>query len=302
MDKREELVIYIFTERCGVHLYTWPSFFGGMVSGYSRKKFLQRKDVKFPTRKFDAKKGDNGRLLIIGGSEDFVGALVLASLAAFRGSVDLVEVAAPEKVAWAVNQYDPSIISHKLPGKTLSVKHIPALLSLAKPCNAVLLGNGMCKSATTSAFVKAFLKKLDKPVVIDADALHSVVFKQVRSKVLVCTPHAKEFAVLCANNKVKTQEEMQKMLPEGFVILKKGVQDKIFSNKQVFTNKSGVPEMAVAGTGDILAGLTAAFLAQGLTSMQAACSSAFFNGLAGQRAQKDFGNFSANEMLFYVKP
>jgi NAD(P)H-hydrate epimerase len=142
--------------------------------------------------------------------------------------------------------------------------------------------------------VQELLKKLDKPLVIDADALHATFLDKVKSKIVICTPHKKEYEVLMKNNKNK--------IPKHVVILKKGAVDEIITEKKVYYNKTGVPEMAVAGTGDILAGMCASFLAQKLAPEKAACSAAFFNGFVGQRAQKDFGNFTANEILFYIKP
>ena len=83
-------------------------------------KTIAKKDIILPKREKDSHKGQHGRLLIIGGSESLVGAPILAAMAAFRTGVDIVEVAAPKEVAYAINSYNASIITHKLPGKAFS--------------------------------------------------------------------------------------------------------------------------------------------------------------------------------------
>ena len=71
---------------------------------------------KMMERKKTAHKGENGYLLIIGGSEEYVGAVILAGIAALRAGCDSVTIAAPEKVAWAINRYSPDLITYKIKG------------------------------------------------------------------------------------------------------------------------------------------------------------------------------------------
>ncbi|MBN1275254.1 NAD(P)H-hydrate dehydratase [Candidatus Woesearchaeota archaeon] len=250
------------------------------------------KDVKLPRRRRNAHKGEQGRLLIVGGSEDLVGAPVLAAKAAFRAGCDVVEVAAPWKVAWAINTHDASIIAHKLRCKAFSEAQVPRVLAHAKRADAVLLGNGLGRSPAQRAFVRGLLRELDKPVVIDADALHATFLDEVRSDLVVCTPHGKEYESLVKNNKA---------IPGRVVILKKGSTDVITQGRNHYENRTGVPEMAVAGTGDVLAGLAAGFLAQGVTPLRSAINAAYLNGKAGERAKKKYGNFSAEELLLSLR-
>ena len=141
-------------------------------------------------------------------------------------------------------------------------------------------------------FVRELLKKLDKPVVIDADALHATFLDKMKSQRVICTPHRKEYEIVMKNVKGK--------IPEHVVILKKGSVDSIVVGDKVFENRTGVPEMAVAGTGDVLAGLAAGFLAQHLTPLHSAINAAYVNGKAGERARKKQGNFSAEELLDFL--
>src|SRR3990167_9367817 len=97
---------------------------------------------KLMDRKKTSHKGENGRALIIGGSEDYVGAVTLAGLAALRSGCDLVTIAAPEKTAWAVNCYSPDLITHKVKGANFSIKHAKEMVKYADRFDATLIGNG----------------------------------------------------------------------------------------------------------------------------------------------------------------
>lgn len=254
------------------------------------QRVITKKDCRFPMRKKGAHKGQHGRLLIVGGSERFVGAPILAAKAAFRAGVDIVEVAAPAKVAWAVNCNDASIITHKLRCTAFSKRQVAAVLVLARKADAVLVGNGLGRNPQQKSFVYELLKKLDKPVVIDADALHATFLSKVRSRSVICTPHAKEYEALMRNNQGVR-------LKEGQVILRKGPTDRIITSTKTLLNRTGCPEMAVAGTGDVLAGLAAGYLAQHLSPLQAASSAAYRNGKAGGKARRNHGNFTAEELI-----
>ena len=260
---------------------------------------VTRKDITVPERSADAHKGEHGRLLIVGGSEEFAGAPVLAGLAAFRAGVDLVEVAAPQKVAWAANAKEPSIITHKLRCTAFSKNQVRLVLELSRKADAVLVGNGLGLTRQRLAFVKEFLSKLEKPVVVDADALYAADLRTMKSHNVVFTPHAGEFAALCEASGVDA-ESLQSSLDEGRVVLLKRPVDHILTNEETWQNATGTPRMAVAGTGDVLAGFCAGLLAQGLTPEKAAVTAAFLVGKAGEEASEDIGNFTAEEMLDYL--
>lgn len=255
---------------------------------------VSKKNCKFPKRKLTSHKGDSGRVLIIGGSEEFVGAPILAAIAAFKAGVDLVEVVAPQKVAWAINTYNPNIITHKLKCKEFSSAQIPAIMKFVNKADAVLIGNGIGRSKQKLSFMRTLLEKIKKPLVIDADALHAVNIEKLKTN-FICTPHHREYEVMRANCKYP-----EKYLSEEKIILLKGNKDKILTGKKIYINETGVPEMTVGGTGDILAGLCVGFLAQKLSPLQAAINSAWLCGKTGEKAKKKYGNFTATELLYFI--
>jgi len=262
-------------------------------------RFLTPKDIKLKKRKKTAHKGQAGKVLIIGGSIDYVGAVALAGLAALRSGVDWVTIAAPEKVAWAVNTLTPDLITKKLKGTHISEKNLHELLTLSKHFDAILIGNGMGTKSGTKSFIKSFIKKCEKPIVIDADAIRAITLKEIHNTIL--TPHHAELKHLLDKSKYKgkhTAKSMQKIVGSN-VILWKGPIDHIISEKYIMYNKTGNEGMTVAGTGDVLAGLTVGFVAQGVSSFQAACNAAFIAGSVGDLILKKKGYYSfiASDLL-----
>jgi len=224
------------------------------------------------------KKGENGRLLVIGGSAQYPGAVYLAAIAALRLGVDLVKIAAPKKAAWAVNSLCPDVITVKLNGDYISLKHIKELTSLIDWCDVFLIGNGMGTRRSTAALVRK-LAAVPKPKVIDADAIKAVGIQDCRNSIL--TPHAGEYKIL--------QENSPKWLLGDNVVLLKGPSDMIFSNKRKQTVKGGNNAMTVGGTGDVLAGLCAGYAASGQSLWQAACMGSRLNKSIGDSLFKKLG-------------
>jgi len=264
-------------------------------------KVLTTRDVKLPKHKKRSHKGENGRLLIIGGSVDYVGALTLAGLAALRSGADWVTIAAPEKTAWAINTYSPDLITKKLKGKIITDKHTNKLLKLARDFDAVLVGNGMGTNKATKKFVKSFVKKAQLPLIIDADALTCLTFKEIPHAIL--TPHKGELKIMCKNSKIIcNSKSIQELLGKNILVVK-GPTDTIQTKTKTFYNKTGNAGMTKAGTGDVLAGLIAGLVAQGVPLLQAAKTGTFVNGKIGDLLLKKRGYYSyiASDMIQDIK-
>src|SRR3989339_1996253 len=148
-------------------------------------QYISKKDIVLPKRKATSKKGDNGSVLAIGGSKDYVGAIALAGLAALRSGVDWVTVAVPEKVGWAINALSPDLVVKKYKGDDFCASRAKDILKLENDFDAVLIGNGIGMHA--KSFVKKYVKETKKPLVIDADALKAISIKDVDNSIL--TPH-----------------------------------------------------------------------------------------------------------------
>ncbi len=249
---------------------------------------------KLMDRKKTSHKGENGYALVIGGSEEYVGAVVLAGLAALRAGCDAVTVAAPEKIAWAVNQYSPDLMTYKVKGSTFSIKNAKEMIKYADKFDAVLIGNGITRKA--DKFCQHFIKKSPKLKVIDADALKSLSFKEFSNSII--TPHETELEVMLVNShkeflipKLRSSNAKEKaeilqgnlryFLQNNNVLLVKGPTDIIISRNKIAYNRTGNQGMTKAGTGDILAGLTVGFLAKTKDLFKSAVAASYINGYVG---------------------
>ncbi|AEK73318.1 putative YjeF-ralted carbohydrate kinase [Thermococcus sp. 4557] len=258
-------------------------------------------DAKFALRKKGEHKGQNGRLLIIGGSGDYYGAPYLASKAASY-PVDLVYLAMPSEPARRIN--DPDLILRPVEGRNFSPDHVHELLSMAQKADAVVIGPGIGLAEETKEFVREFVRRCEKPMVIDADGLKAVAedLSVLDGKTFVLTPHAGEFGVLFGvkpeGSLIKKAEVVTEKAGEvGGVILLKGPYDIISDGKTWKYNRTGNRGMTTGGTGDVLAGLVGALLALGNEPLRAASVGAFLNGLAGDMVEEEFGeNFTALEV------
>lgn len=256
------------------------------------KKILK---VFYKKRKKDSKKGDFGKLLIIGGSEKYSGAPALnalSALASLRSGVDVVEVAAPKRAADIIAKFSPNIITVPLDGNFFSLKHIRIILEESKNKNAFVIGAGLGKNPKTEKFVIEYLKNVEINGVIDAEAiLFYEKYKNIDLSKFVFTPHSGEFTRLTKIKLPNNLEEKIKIVKEyamklNTTILLKGNTDIISNCEKTVVNKTGTPYMTKGGTGDCLAGILGSLIAQKPLLFEAACAAAFINGKAGELTKK----------------
>ena len=260
---------------------------------------------KLMDRKKTSHKGENGFALIIGGSEEFVGAVSLAGLAALRSGCDSVTIAAPEKVAWIVNRYSADLITHKIKGANFNIKNAKEMVKYADHFDAICIGNGITRKA--DKFCQYFIKKSPRLKVVDADALKSMSFKDFQNSIL--TPHEAELDMLLVNSgkefllpKLKKANAKEKaeilqgnlryFLQNNNVLLVKGSTDIIISRNKVAYNRTGNQGMTKAGTGDVLAGLVVGFLAKTKDLFKSAVAGSYVNGWIGDQLLKKKKGYS----------
>jgi NAD(P)H-hydrate epimerase len=277
----------------------------------------------YPRPKKDSHKGDNGRLLVVGGGPYF-GAPALSSFAAQRTGVDLVFIITPKKVARAITSYSPLLIKPVKLAKNLA-KLSPNLIvkestneeiivpedikiveKLEKKVDALLIGPGLGTDAKTNKAVEKITKffvKNNKPLVIDADAIQ--VFGKnlriIKNSKTVLTPHIREFRKLTGitlSNDLKDKKEKVKKWANkiGITILLKGPIDVISNGTNVKLNDVHNESMTTGGTGDILAGIVGALLSKKIEPFNAARMGIFINGTAGNFAfkKKSYGLISTD--------
>lgn len=253
-----------------------------------------------PTRPPNAKKGDFGRILVVGGGPDYSGAPALSALAALRAGADLAIIAAPRSVASVIRSFSPNLIVRALGSEALSPADVPFLLKLAERSTCVIIGPGLGLDEGTFEAVRTFLEAIKgrKPLVVDADAIKALASKPVdlSGTSTVITPHAGELKLLSGRDvpppeDLRARMEFVKQVASelGTTLLLKAHIDIISDGSRVKINITGNPAMTVGGTGDVLTGLVATFLSWGLGSFEAACLGAFVNGMAGDLAARELG-------------
>ncbi|MFQ5975068.1 MAG: NAD(P)H-hydrate dehydratase [Candidatus Hydrothermarchaeales archaeon] len=257
-------------------------------------------------RRWDSHKGDNGRVLVVGGSDLYFGAPILAALGALNSGADLSILTVPEINFDISRTYSPDLILRKYRGNYLNRDGIETVGKLLGMCDSLLIGPGLGLKDETRETVLEILKKAKLPVVIDADGIKSLkgelkILKKINS---VLTPHAGEFKILTDKNLPDNIEERKGMIrtfaeESGSVVLLKSSVDIIASpTGKVRVNTTGNPGMSGGGTGDVLSGLVAGFLAQGMESFEAACCAAFVNGWSGDSLMDLKGHgFTASDLV-----
>lgn len=250
----------------------------------------------------NAHKGDYGRILVIGGSKEYVGAPALTGMAALAAGADLVTIAAPERVAWAINAISPNLITKKLDGEFFAFPHVDAIVKLLPKFDCLVVGNGLGEQRETIEAVKELFKKVvDKPIIVDADAFKAKTFP----KKAVLTPHSREFENSGLGKAPSDLEKRKAATLEAAknskaTILLKGPVDIISDGKRLEENRTHNPEMTVGGTGDTLAGVLATFLAQSGKPFESACAAAWVNGMAGDLCLKHKRRVLASWMIDHI--
>lgn len=256
----------------------------------------------FPRRARDSHKGSFGHLLVIAGSKEYSGAAGMAVRAAGRSGAGLVTAAVPECIREIVASQAPEAMVRACP-ETKSGSHSPALLNQFEKTfsayDAVLVGPGMSRDSETEQLIKTVVENSKAPVLLDADGLnafeHSNPPATRNGREMILTPHPGELARIMKSATSDIQADRfafaQKAcdLTRAVVILKGAGTLVAAPGEKININMTGNPGMSSGGTGDVLAGLTAGFLAQGLSAFNAARAGVFIHGKAAETAVKTTG-------------
>lgn len=287
-------------------------------------------------RKREIHKGDCGRILIAAGSTGMAGAAVLAAKAALRAGGGLVQLAVPEKLF--------PIVQTGVPEATCLERDF-SKIDLDR-YDAAAIGPGLGESEESAEAVKAIIKKFKKTLVIDADGLNTVakndlfgILKERKPGTTVITPHMGETARLLSDKTAaektvfsnvknvkagKTREEVlaleniknqrfkiAEMLREktGAIVVLKGYETLVATGQpKTYTNTTGNPGMATAGSGDVLTGVIAGLAGQKksggdrVSAEEAALCGVFIHGAAGDLAAEAIGEYglTAGDLAYYT--
>jgi NAD(P)H-hydrate epimerase len=244
-----------------------------------------------PQRAPDTQKYSAGAPLIVAGSRQFPGAAVLCALGAARSGAGYVTVAAPSSAAPTLRAHLVEQVVVELPDDSKPEAVAQELIEISKRSGAVAIGPGLGLDDRTGEFFARFLEANQLPIVIDASGLFhlSKRLELLRGKPCVVTPHAGEFARLSGRGTVAPGTRVARIREfvdrTGVTTLLKGSDTLIYDGRgPVNVNPTGTNALATAGTGDVLTGVIATLMSQGLTPVDAARAGAYWHGLAGRRA------------------
>lgn len=270
-------------------------------SSAKEESFSLRHLPPLPSRRPDVHKGACGRVLVIAGSAGMTGAGVLASRAALRAGAGLVTWAIPSSLHLIAEVQTVEVITLPIPeteGHAPGVDAREHLLEAAREVQAVILGPGLPVAGETGELIRLLVPEISAPLLLDAGALAAIGKEyrtiQKRKAPTVVTPHPGEMSYLTG----LTVEEIQRdrtgiavryAQASGAIVVLKGAGTVISDGKRTEINPTGNPGMATAGSGDVLAGVIAGLLAQGMSPWDAARLGVYLHGLAGDLAREEKG-------------
>ena len=241
--------------------------------------------LRYPVPCRDSHKGQNGRLIVVGGGP-YIGAPAMAAMAALRVGTDLVTIMTPKKSFVQIGTFTPAYMVKELSGDILVPGDVQRICDECSKADALLIGPGLGRDPETAEAVRALAERSEVPIVFDADAIAMMRDADMPLKeTCVFTAHSREYESIVDGdvNAFCGRRDC--------VVLKKGREDVISCSERSRVNRSGCPAMTVGGTGDVLAGIVAGLLAKGMSAFDAACLGAHISGLAGEKAfeEKSYG-------------
>lgn len=265
---------------------------------------LEKEDVVgfLPKRKKFDHKGSFGRLLVVAGSAGKMGAAYLSAKAAMKSGTGLLTVHIP-KIGYTAFQ---SLLPEAMVSLDKDELHSSEIDSV-KEFDTIAVGPGLGTDAKTKQLLKQLFTSFNKPMIIDADALNIIASErgmlELVPKGSILTPHVGEFHRLFGHhdNGLQRIEKMKKVAKtRGLIIVLKGANSVLaMPNGDAFFNSSGNSGMATAGSGDVLTGVLAGLVSQGIETSKAAMLGVFAHGWAGDIAAKKVGKTSlmASDLL-----
>lgn len=263
----------------------------------TRKNLTAQLVRKFiPPRKASSRKGENGIVMVVGGSYIYHGAPVLSSIAALRSGTDLVYTVVPKINVSSTRSVSPNLIVIPLVDQKLTRGAVNKLLgALPKNLDSATIGMGLAIQDKNALLllIKSLLDH-DVRLSLDASALVPEVLPLLSNKNTVVTPHAGEFKRLFGIAPSNTKNERIKLVEQkakefGITVLLKGQTDVISDGNMTFLYTKRIPAMTVGGTGDVLSGLVAGILSKNRNALESAAAAAFINGIAGKMVQAKYG-------------
>ncbi len=255
--------------------------------------------VRLLKREVNTHKGSYGCVLVVGGSPGLTGAVCLSAKAALKIGAGLVKVAVSKSLnsIFEIKLTEEMSLPLADEGGHLSAKAFTTLNKNLDKVNVLVVGPGAGSSLDTRNLILKIIEKIDKPMVIDADGLNALstnlkILKKRNNKNIVLTPHPGEFSRLVKKDSDQIDKNRKGLAKEfalryNLNLVLKGHRTVITEGKMLFENDTGNPAMATAGAGDVLSGMIAGLIAQGVGVYEASQLGVYLHGLCGDLAARD---------------
>jgi NAD(P)H-hydrate epimerase len=282
-----------------------------------RENVLTMRDAAelLPPRPFDGHKGTFGTVVVVAGSVGYTGAAALTALSALRTGAGLVYLGVPSSLNDIMETKLTEVITRPLAetaARSLSPESLLDIRELLENAEALALGPGISRDQETQSLVRSIVAEMRVPCVIDADGLNALTPEEVGQRTgeapVVLTPHPGEMARLagCSIGGVLADREgvaRATAVKARATVVLKGVGSVVAApSGELYMNPTGNSGLASGGTGDVLTGIIAGFLGQGVAATEAAALGAFVHGLAGDLAAEALGEAGmiAGDVLDHV--
>lgn len=306
---KADVTVTFGNEKLGMILYPGTEYCGRRVIvdiGLAEEQYLDgsttaitydKSDMdRLPVRPAYSNKGTFGRVLVVAGSENMGGAALFSGMAAYRMGAGLVEIATmAENRSFLMERLPECVLTIYSPEEKLE-SWLPEAVERAK---AVVVGPGMGIGKNTEKILAFLLRKTDIPLIIDADGLNVLAGRSELSGHLservILTPHLGEMSRLTDKTVKQIQRDLIGTAREyskhtGAVCVMKDARTIVAApDGRIYVNTSGNCGMATGGSGDLLAGMLGALLAEGMDPFESACLSVYLHGLYGDKARERYG-------------
>ena len=266
-------------------------------------------------RKANSHKGNYGHVFVLAGSVGLTGAAYLTAQAALLSGSGLVTLGIPKSLNPIMARKLIEVMTMPLPEtrtQSLSSRAFSEIKKFSRKTDILAVGPGLSQNRETQMLIRKVISSVDKPMVIDADGLnalagHLEILRRMKDEGqrVILTPHPGEMAGLTGRT-IEFVQKNRKKVADDFVkkynvtLVLKGHRTIVAApRKKAYINKTGNPGMASGGAGDVLTGIIASFLGQGLSAFDAAKFGVYVHGLAGDIAASEKGQLSltASDLL-----
>jgi ADP-dependent NAD(P)H-hydrate dehydratase / NAD(P)H-hydrate epimerase len=247
-------------------------------------------------------KFSSGSVLVVGGSTGLTGAVCLAAMGAMRAGAGWVRVGVPASLNAIFEVKLTEVMSLPLPDAdgALTPEADADVFEAAERAGSIVLGPGLGRTTGSFAHAVTVAERVDRPMVIDADGLNALADAGLerlakRDAPTILTPHAGELGRLLGLPSAEVEAHRLDAAREAAarsaaIVVLKGDDTLVVPPAGIVgVSRGGTPALATAGTGDVLSGVTAAFLAQGVDPFQAACAAVRVHAEAGREAGATLG-------------